>query len=591
MNLQNIRLIARYESKYICRNPVFLGIAFCGLAVILTRQYSLQARGQVTYWFLDTLPSAIPFVNTYLFMILQSILIILAVCEWRASERRADTVEALRVLPFKNSEYITGKMLGIGVVIIALNLLSMLFAAGINIFASDVSFNGLLYLFYWITLAVPAMLFITGIAMLVTSFVRNRALAILLLTGFVICTLSYLPYLQHGLFDYLSTTVPNVFSEVLGHVDIRPYLLHRTAFLALGIGCLGMAATREKRLPNDKKDKMFSKSAGLFFPLLALATGTIFYLHYEADSVVRDRYRQTALKHDNFVPVHIPEHVITFKQEGEIIEATSQLQAINREQETIKRVILFLNPTLQVTSLTDEQGNKIPHQRENHVITINRELSPGDTISLRLHYQGTIDDQICYLDADDKTYRNGQLLNCPLYFGKRYAHASKAYTLLPPECLWYPAAVPHVNLASPYNSRKDFTRFSLDVIAPREKTVISQGTPELHGDTTRFFNSNAMHGLLLSIGYYKKHAITIDSVNMELYTFKGNDRFSRLFKNTTNEERKKYIFNMKKQIENRFDQRYPYSKFVLAETPLSFNINQRRWESHGDFVQPEIVLT
>ena len=47
---------------------------------------------------------------------------------------------------------------------------------------------------------------------------------------------------------------------------------------------------------------------------------------------------------------------------------------------------------------------------------------------------------------------------------------------------------------------------------------------------------------------------------------------------------------MKKWIENRFDQTYPYTKFVLAEPPVSFNTYRRRWENHGDFVQPEIVM-
>ena len=590
MNLHNIRMIAHYESKCIGRNPVFIGIAFCGLIIIFCMQYFLQAREHAGYWFLTTLSSAVPFINAYLFMILQSLLVILATCEWRASEKRTDTLEALRVHDFNNPEYITGKTLGIGIVLLVLNLLSMLLAAGINLLASDAPFNGLLYLFYGITLTLPAMLFLTGLAYLVSSFVKNKALTLFLLTGFITCTMYYLTGIQHGIIDYMATTLPNVFSEVSRHVAPGPYFAQRIAFLALGIGCLGITVTCQKRLPDNSKEIILSKAVSITFSLLAITAGTIFYLHYQADGIARSRYRETGIKFANFPLVHVPEHAITFKQERESMFATSHLRVINRKRQTINRIILFLNPALNISRIADETGKEITFQRENQVIVINRELLPGETTGIHIEYQGTIDDRVCYLDSGDENYRHYQMRNCPLYFGKRYAYMNKDYTLLLPECLWYPTAVPSVNLAFPCNSKKDFTRFSLSVIVPGEKTVISQGMPRKHGDTTSFSPRQAMHGLTLCAGVYERKAVTIDSVNMELYTFKKNNTISTLFKDVPLEKLEKYISDMKEEIEDHFNQPYPYDKFVLAETPVSFNANRRRWENHGDFIQPEIVL-
>ncbi|RHR78970.1 hypothetical protein [Odoribacter sp. AF15-53] len=590
MNFHNIRLIARYESKYICRNPVFLGIALSGLIIIFIMQNLLQGKEHAGAWFLVSLSSAVPFINAYLFMILQSVLVILATSEWRTSEKRADTLEALRVHPFNNLVYITGKTLGVGIVLLVLNLLSMLLAAGINLFASDAPFDGLLYLFYGVTLSFPAMLFLTGLATLVSSFIKNRALTILLLTGFITCTMYYLTDIQHGMIDYMATTVPNVFSEVLGHVAPRPYITQRIAFLALGIGCLGIAATRQERLPDNPEDTFLPGTVGIVFPLLAITAGAIFYLHYKADGIARDRYRETGMKFADSSPVHVPEHAITFKQEGESVSATSHLRVINREGRTVNKIILFLNPALNITRLAGGTGNEIPFQRENQVIVIEQKLQHGEILDIQVDYQGTIDDRICYLDSDDQNFRDYQMRNCPLYFGKRYAYMDKEYTLLTPECLWYPTPVPTVNLVLPCNSRKDFTRFSLSVIVPGERTVISQGSPRRHGDTTSFSNRQAMHGLTLCTGLYERKTITIDSVNMELYTFKKNNTVSTLFKDVPAGKLEKYVSDMKERIENYFNQPYPYDKFLLAETPVSFNANRRRWENQGDFVQPEIVL-
>lgn len=78
---------------------------------------------------------------------------------------------------------------------------------------------------------------------------------------------------------------------------------------------------------------------------------------------------------------------------------------------------------------------------------LERQLLPGDTISLHLSYKGKIDEAICYLDVPfeerhnvgryDPGKRRG-LFN----FGTRFAYLGENYTLLHPEILWYPVAVP-----------------------------------------------------------------------------------------------------------------------------------------------------
>lgn len=198
MNLQNIQTIAHYEIKYIRRTPIFTSIALIGLFVILFFQYSLQSKEQTFYWFMIALPSSIPFVNTYLFTILQSILVILAVNEWRGREKHADTLVTIQAKNISNTEYVTGKSLGIIATLLALNIISIASVMIMHVFDSDSPFQLFPYIFYLFTLSVPSLLFLLGFSMLVTALVKNRGIAMIILFIFIFISLYYLPAWLHG---------------------------------------------------------------------------------------------------------------------------------------------------------------------------------------------------------------------------------------------------------------------------------------------------------------------------------------------------------------------------------------------------------
>ena len=189
MNLQNIQTVARYEIKYIHRTPIFTGIALIGLLVILFFQYYLQSKEQTFHWFMITLSSSIPFINTYLFTILQSILVILAVNEWKGREKHADTLVTIQAKNISNTEYATGKSLGIIVTLLALNIISLASVMVIHIFDSDFPFQFFPYIFYLFTLSFPSLLFLLGFSMLATALVKNRGISMFILFIFIFISL------------------------------------------------------------------------------------------------------------------------------------------------------------------------------------------------------------------------------------------------------------------------------------------------------------------------------------------------------------------------------------------------------------------
>ena len=590
MNLQNIQTVARYEIKYIRRTPIFTGIALIGLFVILFFQYSLQSKEQTFHWFMIALPSSIPFVNTYLFTILQSILVILAVSEWRGREKHADTLVTIQTKNISNTEYVTGKSLGIITILLVLNIISLASVMIMHVFDSDSPFQFFPYIFYLFTLSVPSLLFLLGFSILVTALIRNRGISLFILFIFIFISLYYLPTLLHGLLDYRAIRLPNVFSDVTGHVAQTNYLTQRTFFLLLGLAGIIYSIGREKRLPGNLRENGRNRVIATGIVLLSLLPGIRYYQYFHENDTVRAGYRETALKYNKYNPTRITGHKITIRRHAEQFSCHSQLQVTNISGSPISEILLYLNPALEITGLSNNDGETIAFDRENQIVILSQGLLPRDTLSFTIDYRGNIDERVCYLDMNTDSYWNDQFQNSPLHFGKRYAYTGDDYTLLTPECLWYPTTTPSVNLTSPYAMVKNFTRFSLKVIGEQDKTVISQGTPVLKGDTILFNNTHPLTGLTLCTGYFEKNSVEVDSVVMELYTFKGHNHLAKELQDLTGEELKTSLHGSIKYTENRFKKRYPFSQFRLVETPVSFTSFSRKWANGTELVQPEIVL-
>lgn len=183
------------------------------------------------------------------------------------------------------------------------------------------------------------------------------------------------------------------------------------------------------------------------------------FLH---DKSIRKRYADTYVKYADKLDLRVEKSSIVYRQEGNRIFVSAQLQVRNTGVSRMPELIFYLNPGLSVRQLWDKGKNLVFH-RENQVIVVQKELQPGENITLRIEYDGKIDERICYLDISDKEYDHAYWLDKKWRFGKRSAFVENGYTLLLPECLWYPVAVPPVNLKSLYATEKNFTTYDLRV--------------------------------------------------------------------------------------------------------------------------------
>ena len=113
------------------------------------------------------LPAAMPYANAVLFSVLQSFIIIFLAGNFLSRNRKCTSNEAFDVRPIANGEYIWGKGLGVVYLLTTLNMMVVLLVFVINLFGSVQPCSVWLYLFYFFTLTLPSLLFMTGCTILV----------------------------------------------------------------------------------------------------------------------------------------------------------------------------------------------------------------------------------------------------------------------------------------------------------------------------------------------------------------------------------------------------------------------------------------
>lgn len=173
MNGMLILLIAHYEGKLLCRNFIFL--LLCGFMLLGITVFHVFLQSD--WWVFEytvNLPSGMPYANAYLWGIMQSFLVIFVVGDFVYRDNIEKTNDVFLARDFSNLEYLTGKLVGVVVAFLVLNVISMFICMLIHLFASSFKFNVGLYLFYLLTVSLPALLFMSGLAFMIKIWIKFR---------------------------------------------------------------------------------------------------------------------------------------------------------------------------------------------------------------------------------------------------------------------------------------------------------------------------------------------------------------------------------------------------------------------------------
>lgn len=580
---QDLKQFMKYEMKLLMRDWGYQIILLIGFILVIFLQLFSQGNIRKVEWIAISLPSAIPYANAYLINFLQVFIAIFWFGKFINNRKTCRSNEIISIHPFSNSTYFWGKSLAFIYLMLIYNIILVLVAIFINIFASDSPLFLYTYLFYFLTLTIPTLFFVTGLVICVKSIIRNNALSLMLLLGLICLDILYAPYFFHGALDLFSSTLSNVFSEVTGFYGIGFYLLHRGTFFLWGCGLLVLGSLSINRIPNKIKMKQPILAKGIIFIILGCISISLYLNGFSKEQYKRESIYALFLKYESALKARITNHYIQFKQHGYQLDAISKLHIYNPNSQNLSSIIFYLNPGLSVVETTIE-GKSVNFKREGQILMVEHILQPQDSTFIEIHYTGSIVPEVFYPEV--KNLNSYHTARCYSIFnlGKDYYYLNPDYTILTPECLWYPTCLPPVNISSPYSTLENYTRFYLTVIGEKNRISISQGRAQMNGDTTRFINHQDLTGISLCIGKYTRKAISHNKKLYEIYVFKGHEYLVEQFSDPVE------IINYCNNLYQSGDEKYVFHKLALVETPIHFCAYSRPWKNKTEYVQPELIF-
>ena len=585
MDRHIIYLIGRYELKLLFRDRSFQIVTGVGLLLVFLLELLTHSRWVNPVWIAISLPSAIPYANAYLCGIFNACLAAFFCGNFFEQKMLEGTGSALWVRKCSNLEILLGKSGGFLLFMLLADLLLCSMGLFVHLFLSDSSFSFFPYLFYFVTLTFPGLLFFMGLALVVKGLSPHPGVARLLLLGLLYFFVVVGSKTPGGVLDILAESLPNAFSDVTGFSDLWSYLLQRMGFLFFGVGLFLFSVSFMKRPANGVGSNEIPGRCGIVPLGMGLCFWILYLGGYYLELSERSSVRDIFVKYQSVGKAEVLSHDIHFSQEGDSYKASSRMLLHNNNGKPLDSLVLYLNPGLKVSRL--QVGNRdVAFHRYLQVLVIHNELAVGDSIELRIDYRGYLDASVCYpeiadVDSVADVYRRFYIYT----MGRDYFYLSSEYTLLTPECLWYPVSKPVVDVESPWNHVQDYTRFSLSVSGMGKREVISQGRRSICGDMVYFVNRLPLQGLTLCAGDYIRKSMDVDGKQHELYLLKGHEY---LFpKMVTHED---YVDFWEQENWREEVRHYVFDKLCLVEVPVHFCAYSRYWRINSELVQPELIL-
>lgn len=591
MNIRNIRIVADYEARILSRSWMFR--IFSGLSVfVITLIILFQHTHIFSFWHLawphSALSSFFPFNATMMYTVSLCLILPVLSGNFLKRDKKTDTAEVIFVHAMSNADYISGKCLGSLKLFLKVEFLFLGCIALINILAADGPFNFFFYLYYPLTVSLPAFVFVIGISYFLASVFGNPSLSMIAVIAFVIIDLSYLNEVSYGIADITCIQTAAVFSDAtktMAHP--LPFVWKQSLILFSGIGFIFLTTAMFKRIPNSHIRKRLNTACGLSFLLIAGICAFLYLRQFQSTAEKRKAYIATYKKFDGHPTVDIRENEMEINIGPEEIKTVSALKISNPSDKNISAILLFLNPGLKIEEIRIN-GEETLYKRENQAVVIEYGLAAWDSCDIRISYSGKIEEAVLYTDIDSSEFFRPKKLKEPLILGERYAYTGD-FTLLCPETLWYPRAQAPENPISVYETVREFTLFKLKVKTHKAQTVISQGKKREEEGYTVFENENPLEGVNLIAGPYTERRLKTGNTEYAFFSLKGkNPLIEGLEKNR--DTLPALIKEIRKETEGNIGISYPFKRFSIVEVPVHFYGYYRPWKNHTSFAAPELAL-
>jgi len=594
-NFYFIGRIASNEARLLMRSWAFRIFSALTLIILALVNIGIISYSIPTPHYISSLSGSLPLNSLKLFNIFQGVIVALVATEFFKRDRKNDSIQVVFARSFSNVEYYLGKALGILSAFLLLNLAVLILTFVFHFFFSSTVFALQPYFLYFLLICLPTLIFMVGLSIFLSSLLKSQAMVFLFLLAYSFLVLVFLGAPFFGLFDAYAFYLPLMWSDFVGLGSIGSILKIRLAYILLGLSFFFVSPLLFKRLRQSALSIIVSGSLSIVCLVLVVFLGFSYTNGPLVDRNYREQLRESSQEFRETLSPSIRSYDIQFKHKDDTICATAELDMINETPTALDKILMTINPGLEVEAVT-KNGGPLNFQQDNHLLHIipQEPIQSEDSIVLTISYSGKIDERYCFLDIEKERYESRYRLwiyDVP----KHYAFVTSDFVHLTPECGWYPISGLPPGAAFPSMAAPSYSKYNLKVLTSEGLTAISQGKPETQtqDDMTlyTFKPEVPLPKISLTIGSYQVHEITIDNLTYSLYVRPGHDYFTPLMDHIQeNDILTGHIRESLDQLEVFLSVYYPYKRLSLVEVPINILSYHRLWTMAHESVQPQLTF-
>ena len=586
LSLKQIQTVSHYELKLLSRTWIFRLFGIFEILYVISILFERLIVEGDDRWIFKAVPGHIPYMSISIITLGQVIALMFLAPDFLKRDRRADTSEVYFIHSFSNGEYILGKFYGCFKLFFLLTAVLLVVTAIFNFVAVGVTVDVGAYLFYWLVIWFPAVVFTIGLSVFVHLGMRSQALSF----GFLLISLIVTAFWGdrfYYILDFTGYHQPMTMSTVVGYSGLESVLVVRLFYLFVGCSFIAGTVLLYKRLENNCRMRWIWLIESGVFALFAIFLAVGYF--YRIERKIEHRAVYIAL---NNRYVQEPK-LRTFRYEIELEQFPDGWRAVTKvaaiSPDSVKNAVFCINPGLRISSVL-LNDTAISYRQEEQIVRIDysKATTLSDTLWFTFQYEGAIDESFCYLDIPDDL-RGENIQQNGIRIGRRFHFQTSRYLLLTPECYWYPRSGTAYSDTDTRWQQNYFHHFRLRVKPLPGLIPVSQGRRAKQEDAYVFTPDDPMQNLTLAIGNYGCKQSTVGRVTYAVHYIRDYgcqlDAFHCIADTLPVLIRDEMeTFEARKKLD------YPFSRLDVVEVPASFGSFPRFGTQAQEVMQPGMIL-
>ena len=515
----------------------------------------------------------------------------------RVRDRNERIAEALDSHPLSNLALLTGRLVGIVVVVwlsaagLALTIQAWGFLASLFQWPVGEGLEPVSLVMFLFFDALPTLSFWCALTLLLAAVLRFRlaVLAVgLSLFGTHVWVTAHVPLFLHDAVaaNLAAASLP---SEVAPVLPSGSDVLQRVAVISMAAGFLMLAAELYPRLDRGPTLTRILNGAGFVGIGVLLITGLVIRSFAEMDLRAAWLAAQEARRNEPRMDLESVSGVILIEP-GQRLAIEVELALRNPHDRSMEHLVFSLNPGIEVEEARLD-GTLATYRHELGILTVQpvEPLAPGGAIDLRIRASGVPDPRFAYLDSAIDNLAvpiNESPVNT---LGTAASIFRSDYVALMPGVRWLPSPGPNLSSDDPAERPRDFFWLDIDVEVPSGWLVAGPGRREAIADGRfRFLPAAVVDDVGLFASRFERRAIDAKGIEFELLVHPTHLKNVRLFAGVADALRTRIEAVLDRA--ERAGLEYPYTGLTLVEVPGRLRTHGGGWRMDSLEVLPAVVL-